>query len=206
LAVLASEAQFVEDLVRRIRAGDDEAFERLIEFCGPRVYALVYRMIGHHEDALDLVQDTFLRVYQALPRFRGECAFETWLYRIVVNVCHNELKRRRRRPLTFTESDSELANGTFSVLEQLVSGETPEDLSLRHECQRQLEQMIQQLPELYRLVVVLHDIQGLSYEELAAALNMNIGTVKSRLHRAHQLLREKIFQNQELFGLQKSQS
>jgi RNA polymerase sigma-70 factor (ECF subfamily) len=163
-------------------------------------------MIGHREDALDLVQDTFLRVYQALPRFRGESAFNTWLYRIVVNVCHNELKRRRRRPLTFTESESELASRPFSLLEQITAGETPEDLYLRHECQLQLEQMIQQLPERYRLVVLLHDIQCLSYEEIAAVLNTNIGTVKSRLNRAHHMLREKIFQNRELFGLQKSQS
>ena len=206
MADLAPDSQHEAYLVRRIQAGDDEAFERLVEHCGPRVYALVYRMIDHRDDAQDLVQEVFLRVYQALPRFREESSFSTWLYRIVVNLCHDELKRRSRRPRTISEI--ELAGDAVptSLLEQMTTGETPEDLCLRHERQQQLERMIVQLPEMYRMVVLLHDIQGLRYDEIAGVLKTNVGVVKSRLNRAHHMLRENIFQNRELFGLQTSQS
>ena len=206
MAALAPEARLEELLVRRIQAGDDEAFERLVELCGPRVYALIYRMIGHHDDAQDLLQEVFLKVYQALPRFREESAFTTWLYRIAVNLCHDELDRRRRRPQTLTEVAPEGAETTISLLEQMTTGETPEDLYARQERQRKLEAVILSLPEQFRTVVLLHDIQGLRYDEIAGVLNTNVGTVKSRLNRAHHALREKIFQNRELFGLQTSQS
>lgn len=203
---MAPESQLEELLIRRIQAGDDAAFERLVEHCGPRVYALAYRMIGNCDDAQDVVQEAFLRVYQGLPRFRADSAFNTWLYRIVVNLCHDELDRRKRCPHTQSEVVTDGADAPISLLDQMTTGETPEDLCIRHERQRQLEQLILSLPEAHRVVVLLHDIQGLRYDEIAAVLHMNVGTVKSRLNRAHHQLRENILQIRELFGLKTSQS
>lgn len=206
MADTAPDSEIDDYLVRRIQAGDDAAFERLVEHCGPRVYALVYRMIGHREDAQDVVQEVFLRVYQSLPRFRAESSFNTWMYRIVVNLCHDELDRRRRSPRTISEIEVADADTPIILLEQMTNGETPEDLCIRSERQYQLERLILQLPAQHRILVLLHDIQGMRYDEIATVLNMNVGTVKSRLNRAHHQLREKILEIRELFGLQTSQS
>ncbi len=189
-------AEQEEALVRRVRGGDTAAFTRLVELCAPRVYNLAYRMVNNTDDAQDIAQEAFLRVYQALPSFKGDAAFSTWLYRIVVNACYDELKRRGRRPATF--SDLETDDGTPTT-DTLTTGESAEDRLLTRERQGVVQAAIRALPEPFRLVLVLYDVQGVSYQEIADILHTNIGTVKSRLNRARNQLREKLAEARELF-------
>lgn len=203
MAKTAQLTQREEELVRRFRQGDDAAFDRLVDLCTPRVYNLAYRMLGHAEDAQDLTQEVFIRVYHALARFKGESAFTTWLYRIVINVCQDELKRRRRRPLNLSEMarDDEEA---LTFADTATTGETAEDAVLQQERRQRLHEAITALPENYRVVVVLFDLQGFSYQEIADILHTNVGTVKSRLNRARNTLREQLSPARELFGLKDS--
>ncbi len=188
--------------MRRIQRGDDGAFDRLVELCSTRVYNLAFRLVGNADDAQDIAQEAFLRVYHALPRFKGDAAFSTWLYRIVVNVCQDELKRRQRRPLPFSTLNDEDEQSSAAVL--LSSGESAEDAMLQMERTQVLQQAIAGLPEAYRLVLVLYDIQGCSYTEIADILQTNVGTVKSRLNRARNVLRERLSPARELFGVSDS--
>ncbi|MHB9132017.1 MAG: sigma-70 family RNA polymerase sigma factor [Armatimonadota bacterium] len=192
-----------EYLVRRVQHGDDGAFDRLVELCAPRVYNLAFRLLGNTEDAQDIGQEAFVRVYQAIPRFKGDAAFSTWLYRIVSNACYDALKRRRRSPVTFTEfADDDNAS---SPLDMVAAPHTAEDALLQRERQRVVQHAITELPDIFRLVLVLYDLQGLSYQEIAEVTGQPVGTVKSRLNRARNMLREKISEQRELFGIEISQ-
>lgn len=204
MAFLARQNQQEEDLVRRVQGGDDLAFDRLVELCAPRVYALAFRMIGNSEDAQDVAQEAFVRAYQAIPRFRLDASFATWLHRIVANVCHDELCRRRRRPITFTEvTDNE---DSPSPLESETTRETPETAMLSREREQSLQQALAKLPEIYRMVVILHDVQGMDYQEMADVLRTEMGTVKSRLNRGRNMLRQIILEQRELSRVEASQS
>jgi RNA polymerase sigma-70 factor (ECF subfamily) len=198
--VMCPAAMSEEDCVRRIQAGDDDAFDRLVALCGPRVYSLTLRLLGNADDAADVAQEVFVRVFSALPRFKWDAAFSTWLYRIAVNACYDELKRRRRRPLTLTEcSDAETEP---LVIEHMLVSSQPgtEDLLVQQERQAVITHAIRSLPDPFRAVLVLYDVQGLSYQEIAEVLGQNLGTIKSRLNRARNLLREKLSTNRELFS------
>lgn len=204
VAMTAPSSQSEEALARRVQQGDDGAFDRLVELCAPRIYNLAYRLLSDPEDARDAAQDVFIRVYQALPAFKWDAAFSTWLYRIATNVCYDELKRRRRYPLAFSELSE--PGEDDSTLDHAASSDTTEELLLRREQQRTLEEAIATLPEHFRLVLVLYDLQGLSYQEIAEILRQNLGTVKSRLNRARHLLREKLATQRELFRLRESRN
>jgi len=196
---MAHASEQEELLVRRARQGDVAAFERLVDLCAPRVYNLAYRMVGNPDDAQDIAQEAFVRVYQALPHFKGDAAFSTWLYRIVVNACYDELKRRGRRPASFSDFERD-EDQDESHIDNLTTGETAEDTLLQHERQRIVQQAIQALAEPFRLVLILYDVRGVSYQEIADILHTNVGTVKSRLNRARNQLREKLAANWELFS------
>lgn len=190
-----------DEVVRRAVCGEAGAFDCLVERFGPRVYNLALRLLGNADDAQDLAQEAFLRVYDALPRFRGDAAFTTWLYRIVVNACHDELARRKRRPLVMSDLEAEDGDGpTFA--DTLAAGATTEDMLRQREQQRVLQQAIAELPEPFRTALVLYDMQGCSYQEIVVITRANLGTVKSRINRARNLLREKIAPQRELFGLE----
>jgi RNA polymerase sigma-70 factor (ECF subfamily) len=204
LGILAQQLGQEEALIRRIQSGDDAAFDRLVELCSGRVYSLAFRMMGNADDAQDVAQEVFVRVYQAIPRFRCDATFSTWLYRIVVNACHDEAARRKRRPQTM--SDAAPDDESPDMLDTLVADGEPEDLYLRHERQQALQQALLELPENFRAVVILHDVQGLSYDEMAEVLHTGLGTIKSRLNRARNMLREKIYAHTELFGRKASQT
>ncbi|MHB0939186.1 MAG: sigma-70 family RNA polymerase sigma factor [Armatimonadota bacterium] len=205
MAMTAPSAQTEIALIRRVQQGDGVAFDRLVELYSTRVYNLAYRMIGNAEDAQDAAQEAFLRIYDALPKFRGDASFSTWMHRIVVNVCHDEMARKRRRPPTLTEITPEDGDGGAPA-EQATTGETAEDAVLRQERRQALHQAITALPPPFREVLVLYDLQGFSYDEISQILRVNIGTVKSRLNRARNLLREKIRGERELFGIADSRS
>lgn len=203
VAEIAHEVAPETYLVRRFLNGDGDAFNRLVEICTPRAYAIALRMLGNQDDAQDVTQEAFLRAYQAIGKFRADSSFPTWLYRIVVNVCHDELARRKRRPAPMSEFIREDDSEIFP--EAASSSPEPDEMSIRREQQQALNQAIAELPEIYRAVIILHDIEGLQYDEIASVLRTNLGTVKSRVNRGRNILREKILQERELFNLPTSQ-
>lgn len=174
-------------LVDRAVAGDKDAFGVLVRHHQSRVYSTIYHMVGNHEDANDLTQDTFIKAYKALKSFKKNSGFFTWLYRIGVNLTINFLNsRKKRRFISFDHSDydAESDNQIF----ELISDKTPrKNIDIR-ELREKLNEAIQQLSEKHRAVVVMHDIQGMSHEEISEILKCSNGTVRSRLFYARQQL------------------
>lgn len=174
-------------LVQRAQRDDIEAYDQLVRRYQERVYATVYHMTSNHEDAHDLVQDTFIKAYRALKSFKGDSSFYTWVYRIAVNKTINFLKQRKNRiNVSLNDVDFNVENDPDLVA--LVSERTPRrDLNLM-ELQEKLNDAMLKLSEHHRMVVTLHDIQGLSHEEIGRIMDCNVGTVRSRLFYARQQL------------------
>ncbi|MBN2505946.1 MAG: sigma-70 family RNA polymerase sigma factor [Verrucomicrobia bacterium] len=175
------------DLVRRAQAGNLEAYDRLVHRLQERVYATIYHMTANHEDASDLVQETFIKGHQALKSFKGDSSFYTWIYRIAVNKTINFLKQRRNRP-HLSLNDLEANPEHDPDLVSLVSNNTPRREVGLTELQHVLNRAMLKLSEDHRLVVTLHDIQGLPHEDIARIMDCNVGTVRSRLFYARQQL------------------
>ncbi|MDQ1523237.1 MAG: polymerase sigma-70 factor, subfamily [Pyrinomonadaceae bacterium] len=186
-----AETQFID----RLRAGDAAAFERLVAERSGDIYALLYRLTEDPEEARDLTQETFLQAFRSIAHFRGDADLRTWLYRIAVNQARNRWRwwRRRRRGSTVsldaTDETHELSLATRLVDEHAPD---PEARTLSHEREEILLAAVRQLARPYREAVVLRDVEGLSYEEVAAALDISVGTVKSRLSRGRTELRRKL--------------
>jgi RNA polymerase sigma factor (sigma-70 family) len=175
-------------LVLRSQGGDLAAFDLLIRRHQERVYATVYHMTANHEDAADLTQETFIKAYNALPGFKGDSGFFTWIYRIAVNRTLNFLKQRRNRTHHLSLNDIDFNAENDPDLVALSSEKTPQrDLNLT-ELQEKLNNALLKLSESHRMVVVLHDIQGIPHEEIARIMDCNTGTVRSRLFYARQQL------------------
>jgi len=174
-------------LVGEARGGDLEAYDALVRRHQERVYATIYHMTSNHEDAADLTQETFVKAFRALKSFKGDSSFFTWIYRIAVNKTINHLKQRKHRgQVSLNDLDVNAENDPDLVA--LVSDRTPRrDVSLR-ELQERLNMAMQRLSEEHRMVVTLHDIQGLKHEEIAGIMKCNVGTVRSRLFYARQQL------------------
>ena len=175
------------ELLHRARRGDLTAYDELVRLYQERIYATIYHMTSNHEDANDLAQESFIKAFQALKSFKGGSSFYTWLYRIAVNKTINFLKQRKNRThmslndLDFnTEHDPDLV--------ALISDKTPRREAGLAELQEKLNAALLKLSEPHRLVVVLHDVQGQSHEEIAEIMDCNIGTVRSRLFYARQQL------------------
>jgi len=182
-----------QELVSRSKSGDVEAFNLLIEQYQRLVYNLALRMLGNSEAAEDASQDTFLSAYKAIGKFRGG-SFKSWVLRIAVNSCHDKLRvARRYRVVSLDTLLLEIGD-----LPQADNTESPEDYALRRELGRFLNEGLAYLPEDQRLVVILSDVQGLSYEEVAQATDSSLGTVKSRLNRGRTRLRDFLLQREEL--------
>lgn len=180
----------VEDkqLVRRAQEGDLSAFDELIRRYQERVYATVYHMTSNHEDANDLTQETFVKAYKALSSFKGDSGFFTWVYRIAVNKTINFLKQKKNRHNGFSLNDLDFNAEHDPDLVALVSDKNPRrDMGLA-ELQEKLNEAMQKLSDVHRLVVTLHDVQGLSHEEIGKIMDCNPGTVRSRLFYARQQL------------------
>ncbi len=174
-------------LVERGRREDIGAYDELVRRYQERIYATIYHMTSNHEDANDLVQDTFVKGYRALKSFKGDSSFYTWIYRIAVNKTINFLKQRKNRvQMSLNDLDFHAENDPDLVA--LVSDKTPRrDLGLA-ELHEKLNEAMQKLSEHHRMVVTLHDIQGLSHEEIGTIMECNVGTVRSRLFYARQQL------------------
>mgnify|MGYP000983209397 CR=1 FL=1 len=175
-------------LVRRAREGDLEAYDTLVRRHQERLYHTVYHMTANHEDASDLTQEAFIKAFQALRSFKGDCSFFTWLYRIAVNRTLNFLKQRRNRVTNLSLNDLDLGAESDPELVALVSEQTPRRQADLSELQEKLNAAMLKLSEVHRMVVILHDIQGLQHDEIAEIMGCNPGTVRSRLFYARQQL------------------
>jgi len=175
------------DLVKRARKGDLDAYDELVKRYQERIYATVYHMTSNHEDANDIAQEAFIKAFQALKSFRGGSSFYTWLYRIAVNKTINFLKQRRNKN-HFSLNDLDFNAEHDPDLVALISDKTPHREIGLTELQKKLNEALMQLSEPHRMVVVLHDVQGQSHEEIAEIMDCNIGTVRSRLFYARQQL------------------
>jgi RNA polymerase sigma-70 factor (ECF subfamily) len=174
-------------LVERARGGELKAYDELIKRYQERIYATVYHMTSNHEDANDLAQESFVKAYQALKSFKGGSSFYTWLYRIAVNKTINFLKQRKNRQhMSLNDLDFNAEHDPDLVA--LISDKTPRREAGLSELQEKLNGALLKLSEHHRMAVVLHDVQGLSHEEIAKIMHCNIGTVRSRLFYARQQL------------------
>ncbi len=173
------------DLVQKARHGDLSAYDELVKRYQQRIYATLYHMTANHEDANDLAQESFIKAYQALKSFKGGSSFYTWIYRIAVNKTINFLKQRKHKyHLSLNDLDFNAEHDPDLVA--LVSDKTPlRDAGLA-ELQKKLNEALLKLSEPHRMVVVLHDVQGVPHEEIAEIMGCNIGTVRSRLFYARQ--------------------
>lgn len=183
-----------EKLIARAVKGDAAAFNELLAGHEKKMYAVCLRMCANHEDAQDCLQEAMLRVYRSISGFKGQSAFSTWLYRVTMNTCLDELRRRKGK--VTTSLDGLLDSGWSPSDEE----DTPEKHAIGAEQRRAVQAMIAELPEDMRAAVVLRDIQGYSYEEISRMLEINVGTIKSRISRGREKLREKIIAKPELFS------
>ena len=179
-----------KEIIERVKNGDKKAYDLLVLKYQQRVINLISRFVKNHADALDVSQETFIKAYKALPNFRGESAFYTWLYRIAVNTAKNHLTVQSRK---ITKSDYDVTEieqieGNMSLTEQT----TPENLLFKDELQETVLNTIENLPEDLKSAIMLREIEGLSYEEIAAVMECPVGTVRSRIFRARETIDKKI--------------
>ncbi len=182
--------------IERLQAGDAACFERLVNERTPDVYAVLLRLTNDVEEAEDLTQETFMQAFRSIANFRGEADLRTWLYRIAVNQARNRYRwwRRRRRNVTVS-LDSPESNANDEALNKTLPDTRnldPEQTTLQRERETALLFALDKLGRLHREIVVLRDVEGLSYEEVAVATNTSVGTVKSRLSRARSELRRRM--------------
>ncbi len=183
-------------LLRRLRERDERAFREMVEAYQDRVFNLLFRMIGGREEAEDLAQEVFVTVFKSIDQFRGDSKLSTWLYRVAANHCKNRIKYLARRHDRSTGELDEAAERTAAAQGGVPVGaghiEAPDRALEGAEMERIVQQAIAELDEDHRLVVVLRDIEELSYEEICEITGLPEGTVKSRLHRARLALKEKL--------------
>ncbi len=182
-------------LVERVKRGDTRAFEMLVVKYQRRIERLISRMVRDVDLVPDIAQETFIRAYRALPQFRGESAFYTWLYRIAVNTAKKALVELKRDPLvteTALASRRDDEDETSRVENELSDGETPDALLASKEIAAAVNAAIEALSEDLRQAVTLREIEGLSYEEIAQVMNCPIGTVRSRIFRAREAIAERL--------------
>jgi RNA polymerase sigma-70 factor, ECF subfamily len=197
LSHLRSEGPEAEaDLLRRLRNGDEAAFEQLVRSEGGRLLALARRILRNDEDARDVLQQSLLSAFRALPEFQEHSRLSTWLHRIVVNTALMKLRSRSRRPETAIDELLPQFLDDGHQAEPVSEWHLPaETLMLRDELRMQVRACVDQLPELYRTVLLLRDIEGLDTEETARAVGVPTATVKTRLHRARQALMKLLIAN-----------
>jgi RNA polymerase sigma-70 factor (ECF subfamily) len=178
------------ELVRRVQRGEKRAFDLLVSKYQSRVAKLVGRLVSDRSEAQDVTQEAFIKAYRALPNFRGDSAFYTWLYRIAVNSAKNHLVARSRRPPT---DDVDITDGDVEAAGVVVADmATPESYAVRDQLQAALGRALAELPEDLRTALTLCEMEGLSYDEIARVLDCPIGTVRSRIFRARRALDAKL--------------
>ena len=179
------------ELVARAQRGDKQAFALLVEKYQRKLARLLSRFIRDPAEVEDVTQEAFIKAYRALPAFRGDSAFYTWLYRIGINTAKNYLMAMGRRAPTSTEVEAEEAEG-YEEGEQLRDINTPESVLLSNEIAETVNSTIEQLPEELRQAIQMREIEGMSYEDIAQAMDCPIGTVRSRIFRAREAIAERL--------------
>ena len=179
-----------KELVRRVQKGDKGAFDLLVLKHEHKILILVMRYVRDPEQALDITQEAFIKAYRALPRFRGDSAFYTWLYRIAVNTAKNYLAAQRRRPMDI-ELDMQDPD-QYGLHAKLKETDDPEGVTLSRELQETLERAIEALPDDLRTAIILRELDGMSYEEIAQTMDCPVGTVRSRIFRARDAIGKKV--------------
>ena len=177
-------------LVKRVQKGDKGAFDLLVLKYQHKIVNLVMRYVRDPEMALDITQEDFIKAYRALPRFRGDSAFYTWLYRIAVNTAKNHLAAQRRRPMD-VELDLQDPE-QYDLHARLKETDTPEGVTQSQELQRAVEKAIAALPDDLRTAIILRELDGMSYEEIAQTMECPVGTVRSRIFRARDAISKKV--------------
>ena len=177
-------------LVQRVKQGDRSAFDLLVVKYQHKILNLIMRYVKDSSEAMDVAQEAFLKAYRAVPSFRGDSAFYTWLYRIAINTAKNHLVAAKRRPLNldFELSESE----TFEPFAMLRDGDTPEHLALTDEIGEAINKAVDDLPDELRTAILLREIEGLTYEEIAQAMDCPVGPVRSRIFRAREAIDKRL--------------
>jgi RNA polymerase sigma-70 factor (ECF subfamily) len=183
---MTSEKAADQALVERVQKGDKKAFDVLVLKYQHKVANLISRYIRDQAEVLDVTQEAFIKAYRALPKFRGDSAFYTWLYRVAINTAKNHLASQSRRP-PGDDIEAETAE-QMDVGAPLKEGDTPERLALQREIAETVQQAMDELPTDLRTAIVLRELEGLTYEEIAQAMDCPIGTVRSRIFRAREAI------------------
>ena len=186
-----SERQADADLVARVQQGEKQAFDLLVLKYQRKIQRLLSRMIRDQSDIDDVMQEVFIKAYRALPQFRGDSAFYTWLYRIAINTARNWMSSQGRRPSAPGLNQTEDGE-TFIEIDNLTDNNTPESALASQEIANTVNSVIEQLPSELQTAIVLREIDGLSYEEIAQTMNCPIGTVRSRIFRAREAIAAKL--------------
>ncbi|AZR73789.1 hypothetical protein BBF96_10565 [Anoxybacter fermentans] len=181
-----------KELIEMFKKGEEKAFEEIVRRYQKKVYNTIYRILGNPEDANDLAQEVFIRVYRKLHLFQGKASFSTWLFTITSNLCRDELRKRQRR--LKIRSLSEPIRYKDGEIEQEILDEsmTPERISINRELRDEIQAVIDKLPDEQKEAIVLREFQGFSYEEIAEIVGVALGTVKSRISRARRNIREEL--------------
>jgi RNA polymerase sigma-70 factor (ECF subfamily) len=187
---VSNESQTVVDqqLVERVKAGDKRAFDLLVKKYQHKIIALIGRYVYDHHEAQDVAQETFIKAYRALPKFRGDSAFYTWIYRIAINTAKNHLVARGRRPADVDVDDAQFFEGD----NQLKDIATPENQLYKDELELVIKRSLNKLPEDLRVALTLREFDGMSYEEIADVMDCPVGTVRSRIFRAREAIDKEI--------------
>jgi len=182
-----------EELVARSIGGDSESFNELVLRWERPIYALAYRTIGREEDARDVCQETFLRAFRALPGFRGQAKFSSWLYRIALNLCRDWIRRERRAPIVQPPEDVDV----MELAAASEPSESIEDLVARKDLSRAVERAMALLPDEQRTAIVLKEYHGLTFQEIAELLGCPLSTVKTRLYQGLTVLRRELAKGEQ---------
>lgn len=191
----AQEVALDKTLVARFKAGDESAFEEMVTRYWDRIYGMVLKLLRNSQDAEEVTQDAFIRAHRGLENFRGDSSFSTWLYQIATNLARNRYwywwRRKRDKSVSF---DQPIGGDTTTTLAEIFPAEvaSPEDMAITSEFQERVSAAMKLLNDKHREALVLRNVKNLSYEEIAAKLGISIGTVKSRIARARESLREKL--------------
>jgi RNA polymerase sigma-70 factor (ECF subfamily) len=193
-AVVESRASAESEFIERLKRGEAAAYEELVAERSGEIYGLLFRLTENSEEARDLTQETFLRAFQSIGRFRGEADLRTWIYRIAINQARNRWRwwRRRRRDSTVSLDATQGQSNQTLIATLAETSENPEQQTLAHERESALRSALQKVGRAYRETLILRDIEGFTYEEIASTLGINVGTVKSRLARGRQELRTRL--------------
>lgn len=186
-------------LIQQAQNGDVTAFEELVSEYQKRIFSIAYRMLQNQEDAADLTQEVLVKIFKNLSRFQGDSKFSTWVYRVTTNACLDELKRAGRKYTAYSlDKEIETEDGSLSVVLK-DERPTPDESLEKKTIQQVVQKAIGNLHGEHRQVIILRDLQGFSYEEIAKVLQCSVGTVKSRISRARGNLKKFLSQDRELF-------